>query len=74
MNWLAAFNFGALLNSIVYSILGIVVFCVGFVVIDKLTKPDLWDELINKKNTALAIVVGFFALGISIIIAASIHG
>ena len=67
-------NWNALLNSIVYSVLGIVVLCVGFIVIDKLTKPDLWDELINKKNIALAIVVGFFSLGISIIIAAAIHG
>jgi len=67
-------NWNAFLNSIVYSVLGIVVLCVGFIVIDKLTKPDLWDELINKKNIALAIVVGFFSLGISIIIAAAIHG
>jgi putative membrane protein len=67
-------NWNALLNSVVYSVLGIVVFCVGFVVVDKLTKYDLWDELINKKNMALAVVVGFVSLGISVIVAAAIHG
>ena len=39
-----------------------------------MTKYDLWDELINKKNMALAIVVGFVSLGISVIVAAAIHG
>lgn len=68
MNWIA------LLNSIVYSTVGLIVFCVGFVIIDKLTPGNLWDELINKKNTALAIVAGLVSLGICVIIAAAIHG
>lgn len=67
-------NWDALLNSVVYSAVGLFVFCAGFVIVDKVTKYDLWDELINKKNTALAIVVGFISLGISIIVAAAIHG
>src|SRR5689334_10281007 len=74
MNWNTLLNWNALLNSVVYSLVGIVVFCVGFIAVDKMTKYDLWDELINKKNMALAIVVGFVSLGISIIIAAAIHG
>ena len=68
MNWIS------LLNSVIYSAVGIIVFCVGFAIVDKLTHHDLWDELINKKNMALAIVVGLVSLGISIIIAAAIHG
>jgi putative membrane protein len=74
MNWNTLMNWNALLNSVVYSLVGIVVFCVGFIVVDKMTKYDLWDELINKKNMALAVVIGFVSLGISIIIAAAIHG
>jgi uncharacterized membrane protein YjfL (UPF0719 family) len=50
-----------------------IVFCIGFVAVDKVTKYDLWDELINKKNMALAVLVGFVSLGLSIIIAAAIH-
>ena len=67
-------NWNALLNSVIYSFMGIIVFCLGFFVVDKLTHHDLWDELINKKNMALAVVMGFVSLGISIIIAAAIHG
>lgn len=68
MNWLS------LLNSLVYSVLGLVVFCVGFVIIDRLTPYDLWKELVKEKNIALAIVVGAISLGLCIIIAAAIHG
>ena len=72
MNWNALQN--GLLNSVVYSVVGIIVFCLGFMAVDKLTKYDLWDELINKKNMALAVVVGFVSLGICVIVAAAIHG
>jgi putative membrane protein len=62
-----------LLNSIIYALLGITIFIVGFVVVDKLTPYDLWKQLVEEKNVALAIVVGAAALGICIIIAAAIH-
>lgn len=68
MNWLS------LLNSFVYSILGLVVFCLGFVIIDRLTPYDLWKEIVKEKNIALAIVVGAVSIGLCIIIAAAIHG
>ena len=60
-------------NSILYAIIGIVIFVVGFLVIDKLTPVDLWKQLVVEKNLALAIVVGCAALGTCIIIAAAIH-
>lgn len=66
-------NLSVFLSSIVYAITGVVVFCVGFIIVDKLTPYDLWQELVEKKNTALAIVVGFAALGVCIIIASAIH-
>ena len=63
-----------MLSSIVYSVLGLLVFCIGFVVIDKLTPYNLWDQIVKEKNTALAIVVGSVSIGICLIIAAAIHG
>jgi uncharacterized membrane protein YjfL (UPF0719 family) len=41
--------------------------------VDKLTPFNLWQELVQKQNTAIAIVVGFGALGICLIVAAAIH-
>ena len=60
-------------NSVIYALIGIVIFVVGFIVVDKLTPYDLWKQLVEEKNLALAIVVGCTALGICIIIAAAIH-
>jgi uncharacterized membrane protein YjfL (UPF0719 family) len=62
-----------LTNSLIYAILGIVIFVAGFIIVDKLTPYDLWKQLVEEKNLALAIVVGAAALGVCIIIAAAIH-
>jgi len=62
-----------LLNSFIYALLGIVIFIVGFIIVDKLTPYDLWKQLVEEKNVALAIVVGSAALGICLIIASAIH-
>jgi uncharacterized membrane protein YjfL (UPF0719 family) len=63
-----------LVNSLVYSVLGVVIFWIAFTVLDKLTPYNLWKEIVEEKSVALAIVVGSLALGIAIIIASAIHG
>jgi len=60
--------------SLLYSVLGIIVFAVTFLIMDKITPYDLWKEIVQEKNVALAIVVGSVALGICLIIASAIHG
>lgn len=56
----------------IYALLGIVLFALAFFAIDRMTPGTLWRELIDEHNTALAIVVGAMAIGVSIIIAAAI--
>lgn len=65
---------GAFFGSIVFALIGVIVFWLSFIVIDKLTPYNLWEELVEKQNVALGIVVGAMSLGISIIVAAAIHG
>jgi uncharacterized membrane protein YjfL (UPF0719 family) len=60
-------------NATAFAFLGILVFAVTFVIVDKLTPYDLWKEIVEGKNTALAILVGALSLGIGIIIASAIH-
>lgn len=63
-----------LLNSVLYSLLGILILVVVFFIVEKATpKHNLWKEIVENKNVALAIVAGFFILGMSIIIASAIH-
>jgi putative membrane protein len=65
---------GAFFGSILYALVGVIVFWVSFVVIDKITPYNLWEEIVEKQNRALALVVAAMALGVSIIVAAAIHG
>lgn len=69
----ALINPNDLAASLIYSIIGIVIFCLAFIIVDKLTPYDLWKELVEHKNQPLAIVTAGVGLGICIIIAASIH-
>ena len=66
-------NIGALANALVYSVLGILIFVIAFVIIDKMTPYHLWKEIVVDKNIALAILLGAMSLGMCIIIAASVH-
>jgi uncharacterized membrane protein YjfL (UPF0719 family) len=59
--------------ALVFAFIGIVVFVASFVVIDRLTPYDLWREIVQEKNMALAVLVGALSIGICIIIAAAVH-
>jgi len=65
---------GVFIGSILFALVGVVVFWLCFLILDKLTPYRLWDELVEKQNVALGIVVGSMALGICLIVAAAIHG
>jgi len=64
---------GNILNALVFAFMGILIFVIAFIVMDKLTPYHLWKEIIQEHNMALAILVGAMSLGICIIIAAAIH-
>ena len=65
---------GVFFGSILVALIGVFVFWIAFVIVDKLTPYDLWAEIIEKKNVALAIVVGAMCIALGLIIAAAIHG
>ncbi|SCK62221.1 protein of unknown function [Variovorax sp. HW608] len=61
------------LGSLVYAFLGVAIFWLCFLVIDKLTPYDLWQEIVEKQNVALGVIVAAMSLGICVIVAAAIH-
>ena len=65
---------GAFFGSILYALIGVLVFWLSFVIIDKITPYDLWQEIIEKQNVALGLVIAAMSLGICVIVAAAIHG
>lgn len=71
---LMGLKLGAIVGSVLFALMGILIFWLCFVIIDKLTPYDLWFEIVEKQNIALGIVVAAMSLGICIIVAAAIHG
>lgn len=66
-------NLQLVLNSLLFAGIGIVVLVLSFIIIDKLTPYNLWQEIIEKRNVSLAIVAASFMLGLAIIISSAIH-
>ena len=68
------FKPGVFFGSFLFALIGVGVFWLCFVIIDKITPYDLWAEIIEKKNVALAIVGGSMCIAIGMIVAAAVHG
>src|SRR5713101_7575568 len=64
---------GNVISALVFTFLGIFVFVIAFVIMDKVTPYHLWKEIVQEHNIALAILVGSMSIGICIIIASAIH-
>lgn len=65
----------ALLTALIFSVFGMAILGLGFFLIELITpKTNIREELVEKKNVALAIVLGATMLGIAIIISAAVHG
>jgi uncharacterized membrane protein YjfL (UPF0719 family) len=67
-------NSSTMISSLVYSLVGMVTFVFGFWLFDRLTPYKLWEEIVEHKNVALAIVVGAGAIALGLIIGSAIHG
>lgn len=68
-----AINPNYIVNALLFSAIGLIIYLVGFIVADKITPYKLWKEIVEKQNSALAIMVGSIAIGIALIIASAIH-
>ena len=67
-------NLGAnFVSAFVFALLGIVLFILAFLIVDKLTPGSLWKELLEDQNTALGNLMAGIAIALAIIIAAAIH-
>lgn len=61
-------------ESIAYTALGVIVFLVCFLIIERITPFSLRKEIEEDQNVALGIIIGSVLIGISIIISAAIGG
>lgn len=62
-----------IISAFLYSGIGLLVLAISFVVFDRITPGDLWDEIVNKNNMPLAVTTSAVTIAMAIIIAAAIH-
>jgi putative membrane protein len=60
--------FPDLVTTAAFGVLAILLIVVGYIVFDKLTPKLDFSDLIGKGNTAMAIVVGSFILGLCYVV------
>ena len=65
---LPEYFFGDLVATVAFGIVAILLLIFGYLVFDRLTPKLNFDELLNKGNVALAIVIGSFLLGLCYVI------
>ena len=61
------------LNAVIFAACGVLSFIAAFALLSKLVPFNLWKEIIERQNTAVAIVAGLVSLGMCLIIAAAVH-
>jgi putative membrane protein len=65
---LPEYIFSDLLATVAFGVIAVLLIVFGYVTFDKLTPKLDFNDLINKGNIALAIVVGSFILGLCYVI------
>ena len=45
-------------GTVLYAVIGVVVLWLSFIIIDWITPYKLWEQIVEEKNMALAVVVG----------------
>lgn len=67
-------NVHQLLNSLIFTAVGIVIFALAFYLMAKVIPFSVRKEIEEDQNTALGVIMGSVVIGLAIIIAASVHG
>jgi putative membrane protein len=69
-----AIDVSSILGALIYSLIGIVLFAIAFLVIAKISPFSIRKEIEEDQNTSLGIIIGSVIIGIAMIISAAVHG
>lgn len=64
----------AIVASIIFTIMGVILFTLTFVVVDKLSPFSLRKVIEEDQNIAIGIVMASVIIGTAIIVSAAVHG
>jgi len=66
-------NFSYLWDGALHAVMGVVLFAISLWVFDQASGRSVRKQVVEEKNTAAAILAGFVALALGVIVAASVH-
>jgi putative membrane protein len=64
----------ALVTTAAVSVVGVLVFCIAFFVMDKLSPFSLRKEIETDHNMAVAVIMASVIIGIALIVASAVSG
>jgi uncharacterized membrane protein YjfL (UPF0719 family) len=67
-------NMKYIIASILYSVIGILILVISFYIIERITPENIYQEIVEKQNLALAVIAAAFMIALAIIISSAIHG
>ena len=62
-----------LLNAVAYAAVGVLIFVLAFLGLDRMIPQGLRRQIIEEKNIALAVLIGLMSIGVGLIIASAFH-
>jgi putative membrane protein len=62
-----------MLSTVIYAVIGMVIFGVAFAVFNKLMPFSVRKEIEEDQNTSLGIIIGSFLIGLALIISSAMH-
>ena len=70
---MSEFHPSYLLNAVAYAAVGLLLFILTFLALDRMMPQTLRKQIIEEKNVALAILIGLMSIGVGLIIASAFH-
>lgn len=67
-------NLKSVYNSIIFSVIGLVVLWISFFIFAKMTPGNFWKEILEEHNVPLAIIFGAMTIAIALIVSSAISG
>ena len=70
---IAELKLSMVLSTLIYSVIGMLIFGLAFAIFNKLMPFSVRKEIEEDQNTSLGIIIGAFLIGLAMIISASMH-
>ena len=66
-------HLSALINALLFACSGLLLFGTAFLIVQKLSPIDLWKEILENRNVALAVLLAGIAIAMALIISSAVH-